>query len=138
MLKPIILERNLDNANGRNWPGVVVLDRGYKFPAAVLAQEWYEAIYKLNPVNLIKIKTSKNALREMEIMSHEIEVRAEVLIYGSDTIAARNREVKSMINGYDGLFKNYDSSSLYAKLRSKAYVARLWVNERVPHLLDYR
>lgn len=126
---PIVIERPLRGANGRNWPGFVILDPQCYFPAAVLAQEAREAMFKLNPINLIKTRLSKRHRRRLEIMGHAAEIAAEVLIYGRDEEKARNREIVTLQTGYGGLFANAHKDALTRLLIEARDDARRWVQK---------
>ena len=97
---PIVIEKNLNGRNARNWPGVVLIDPDAHEPAAVAAQELYESRHKMNPVNLLRRTFDDDHRRDMEIMGHEVEVQASVLIYGADEASRRAREAASMQRGY--------------------------------------
>lgn len=127
---PIILTRRIDAANARNWPGFVVMHPDCPLPAAVLAQEWREAMFKLNPVNLIATRISKRAMRRMEVMGHATEIAAEVLIYGGDEGAAMDREIAAMRRGYSGLFADVPVVPLKYALTAAQPDARRWVKAR--------
>lgn len=135
---PIILKRDLDGANARNWPGVVILDPDCTRPAAVLAQEWRESIFKLNPLNLIRTRTSASARREMEIMGHATEVAAEVLIYGANEAAALHREAQAMRRGYGDLFEGWSVSVLKDAMGRERRDAHAWVKDHIKKLERYR
>lgn len=127
---PIVIERPLVGKNGTNWPGLVILNPDAPLPAAVLAQEWREAMYKLNPVNLIATRLSKRALRRMEVMGHATEIAAEVLIYGRDEGKAMDREIEAMRRGYGGLFADVPVVPLKYALTAAQPDARRWVKAR--------
>ena len=124
---PITLTRSLRGANGRNWPGLVLLDPDAPLRAAVWAQEAYEARYKLNPINLIRVRFSKRARREMEIMSHEIEAHAAAVVYARSLAAYREREIRAMRAGYDGLFADIQAADLRLAMKSVSTEAARWV-----------
>ncbi|WP_103173794.1 hypothetical protein [Paracoccus sp. SY] len=135
---PIILTGDLDGANARNWPGLVILDPDCPKPAAVLAQEWWESLFKLNPVNLIRTRTSDSARRKMEIMGHAIEVAAEVLIYGANENSALHREARAMRAGYDDIFENMSASAVVAAMTAERRDAHAWVKDRIKKLERYK
>ena len=128
---PIIITRRLTGRNARNWPGLVILGEGIRYPAAVCAQEVYESRWKLNPVNLLRRAVSESARREMEIMGHEVEVQAAVRIYGAVEIAYRAKEAAAMIRGYDGLFQGFSARGLEAAMADKADKAQRWVSRNI-------
>lgn len=130
---PIVIRRRL-SSNGRNWPGLVILHPDAPLPAAVLAQEAREAMFKLNPVNLIRTRLSKRARRRMEVMGHATEIAAEVLIYGRDEAAAMVREIDAMQRGYDGLFAGIDDVPMRYALIEAGKDARLWVKRNRKNL----
>lgn len=135
---PIIITRRLTGRNARNWPGLVILGKGIRHPAAVCAQEVYESRWKMNPVNLLRRAVSKSANREMEIMGHEVEVQAAVRIYGVAEAAYRRKEAASMIRGYDGLFQGFSAGGLEAAMADKADKARRWVSRNIRLIEEYR
>ena len=128
---PIIITRRLSGRNARNWPGLVILGKGIRYPAAVCAQEVYESRWKLNPVNMLRHNFSEAARREMEIMGHEIEVQAAARIYGAAEGAYRTKEAAAMIRGYDGLFQGFSAGGLEAAMAAKADQARRWVSRNI-------
>ena len=124
---PITLTRSLRGANGRNWPGLVLLDPDAPLRAAVWAQEAYEARYKLNPINLIRVRFSKRARREMEIMSHEIEAHAAAVVYARSLAAYRRAEATAMRDGYDGLFASMPTAAIVEAMAARGTEAARWV-----------
>lgn len=126
---PIIIRRPLTGANGRNWPGVVILNPDAQLPAAVLAQEWWEAVWKLNPLNLI-LRFLPRYRRRMEVMGHEVEVQAAALIYGLDATAYRQAEAARMQRGYAGLFDGWPTMRIEAEMRRNSHRATRWVAKR--------
>lgn len=135
---PIIIRRKLSGRNATNWPGLVILGKGVAQPAATLAQEVRESRWKLNPLNLAARLMSDSARRDMEIMGHEVEVQAAVLIYGADEDATRAREAGSMLRGYDGLFNGYSRPGLILAMLGCRSAARKWVDRNKRLLSRYR
>lgn len=124
---PITRLKRLRGANARNWPGLVFLDPGAPLRAAVWAQEAYEARHKLNPVNLLRSRLSRRHRRRMEIMGHEVEAQAVKLIYGMDDVAHREREIRAMRAGYDGLFRDVSAADLRRAMKAVSADAARWV-----------
>ena len=124
----ITIHYPLKSANGRNWPGIVVIHPDAPFKAAVVAQEYYEARAKLNPLTLLRTRLSKSARRDMEITGHEIEVQAAVAFYDADEGAYRAREVAQMHRGYDGLFKHMTAAQIEARMLDERETARRFVS----------
>ena len=124
----------IDGANGRNWPGIVHLDPEAPYRAAVWAQEAYEATYKLNPVNALKIRFSSKARRKMEILSHEIEVQATVLVYAKNAKAIRWREAASMQRGYNGLFAEMTQVRIEQLMLAHQATANRWVRQNLKQI----
>ena len=110
------IEYPLKSANGRNWPGIVVIHPDAPFKAAVVAQEFYEARAKLNPLTFLRTRLSKAARRDMEITGHEVEVQAAVEFYGVDESVYRAREAAQMQRGYDGLFRGMTAQQIEAQV----------------------
>lgn len=131
---PVIIKRDLKGANARNWPGLVIIDPDCPRPAAVLAQEWRESLFKLNPLNLIRTRISKSARRNMEIMGHATEVAAEALIYGASEAAALQREAQAMRRGYGNLFEDWTVADLKAAMVWERHDAHAWVKARIDKL----
>ena len=127
MIFPLTIRRRLRRANATNWPGFIILDPAAPQPAAVWAQEAYEALHKLNPINLVLTRLSRSARREMEIMGHEVEVQAAVAVYGDVEGARRMREAVSMTPRYGGLFKSMGEKSLERAMAARADDARRFV-----------
>lgn len=135
---PLLIRRPLEGANGRNWPGVAVVDPSAPQPAAVAAQELWEAAYKLDPVHLLRVRLSDSARRDMEIMGHEAEVQAAVLIYGDEEGPRRQREAEAMRRGYDGLFARVTTAGLIAAMQAKSGEVRRWVERNRARLQDLK
>lgn len=124
---PITLTRRLKGKNGTNWPGLVLLDPDAPLRAAVWAQEAWEAMRKLNPIALVKVRLSRRARRRMEIMGHEVEVQAAALVYGESVEKSRYREISAMLAGYDGLFRGQTRGQLRAAMEAVSDDASRWV-----------
>lgn len=124
---PITRLKRLKGANGRNWPGYVQLDPGAPLRAGVWAQEAWESLHKLNPVNLLRVRLSRRHRRRMEIMGHEVEAQAVKLVYGMDDVAHREREIRAMRAGYDGLFADISAADLRRAMKAVSPDAAKWV-----------
>lgn len=127
---PVTRLKRLTGANGTNWPGYVQLDPDAPHRAAVWAQEAWEAMHKLNPINLIRVRLSRRARRRMEIMGHEVEVQAAALIYGESVEKTRYREISAMLTGYGDLFAGRTRGQLRAAMESVSDDASRWVRRR--------
>lgn len=127
MLLPITREKQLKGRNAYNGGGYVVMDPDAKPYAAIWAQECYEAMYKLNPINALKVRFSDSARRKMEITGHEIEVQVAGWLYGEDRDEYRKAEAQRMINGYDRLFSRYSVASLALVMKDRSYSANKWI-----------
>ena len=139
ILFPFTFVLRLRGANGRNWPGIVVIDPDAEQPGAVWAQEAYEALHKLNPINLLRVRLSRAARRDMEIMGHEIEVQAAALFYGADLVSRRRQEAATMHAGYDGLFSGVSPERIAFAMRWKSSQATAWVernSRRIEAFID--
>ena len=135
---PITKRRNIKGANGRNWPGYVILGKGIARPAAVFAQEMFEAQHKLNPVNLFLGLASKRHKRAMEFMGHEIEVQVCALLYNQTAHDARMREAGTMQRGYSGLFRQMTVSEIYEQMTQRSGDARDWVDAHIEQIRSYK
>lgn len=122
---PLVERGKIKGANGRNRPLHVTIDPTVPYHKAVLAQEIWESIHKTNPINLLKSR-SKSGQREMELMGHEIEVQAAVMLYDVDEREYRKAEAGRMRAGYGGIFRGMDVEAEMARLSGKA---RAWVVE---------
>ncbi|MDB6179017.1 hypothetical protein PAF17_16110 [Paracoccus sp. Z330] len=138
MMLPVIIRRKLKGANGRNWPGFVVLNPDAPMPAAVLAQEVWESRHKLNPFTLLKTVLSDRAKRRMELMGHEVEVQAAILIYDSNAVRHRNREAAAMKAGYDGIFAGYSIADIQSGMSAQSDEARRWVRKNMKRLERFK
>ena len=129
MLLPITREKQLKGRNAYNRGGYVVMDPDAKPYAAIWAQECYEAMYKLNPVNSIPMLFSNEPKREMEILSHEIEVQVAGWLYGKNMEQYRWVEAQRMVRGYESLFSKYAVDSLVRMMKYKTYFAKKWISK---------
>jgi hypothetical protein len=80
---PIVRWQSLKGANGRNWPLLVIMDPEAPYPLAVLAQELYEAEYKVNPLQPNLHPSQARAHGSWSLRGHEVEVQAAVRLYGA-------------------------------------------------------
>ncbi|MGR3463611.1 hypothetical protein [Limimaricola sp.] len=126
---PLTFTRRLKRGNARNWPGVIVIDPRAPCPAAVWAQECYEAEHKLDPINLLRVAFSKRARREMEIMGHEIETQVAVRIYGKPRLIYRAKEAKALTKYPE--FKGWSQERILAAMRAESGRARQWVSRNM-------
>ncbi len=124
---PVTRLKRLTGANGTNWPGYVQLDPDAPHRAAVWAQEAWEAMHKLNPINLIRVRLSRRARRRMEIMGHEVEVQAAALVYARSLAAYRRAEATAMRDGYDGLFSAVPAAAIVEAMAARGTEAARWV-----------
>lgn len=134
---PFVIRRKLRGRNAVNWPGLVVLGRGIERPAAVAAQEIWEARHKLSPVNLLRRLTSKSHRRRMELMGHEVEVQASAMLYGQAETEARRREAGALRRGYDGLFRHMTIPQIEAAMLARSVPARAWVTANLREIRRY-
>ena len=111
-----IKKRNMKNKNGgkvnaRNWPWMILIDPDIEYRAAVWAQEYAEARMKWNPLTLIRlIFKRKEAVRDIELFGHEVEVQAAGYIYHSNMTSYRRQEVQALKYAY----KEFDNVPLAA------------------------
>lgn len=134
---PIVVTRPLDGANGRNWPGLVILDPRAAYPAAVAAQEVWESRHKLNPLNLLRVRLSKSAQRAMELMGHEVEVQAVARFYDGNPAMHRRSEARAMLRGYGGLFRDWSETRLIGEMERRTVKAARWVSDNRQTLRRY-
>ena len=131
---PLTFTRRLKRGNARNWPGVIVIDPRAPCPAAVWAQECYEAEHKLNPMNLLRVAFSKRARREMELMGHEIETQVAVRVYGKPRLIYRAKEAKALTKYPE--FKGWSQERIHAEMKAKSVKARRWVERNIERIKD--
>ena len=120
MFLPIIRIGKVEGANGRNWPGIAIVNRNAPYRAAVAAQEAVEAMFKLNPIALLRRTFSRSYRRRMEILGHEAEVQAAWLFYGRDRHDHRTSEVSAMKRGYAGLFDGMTHKQIYQAMQDQS------------------
>ena len=70
---------------------------------------------------------AQRARREMEIMGHEIEAHAAAVVYARALAAHREREIRAMRAGYDGLFADIQAADLRLAMKSVSTEAARWV-----------
>ena len=126
--------------NGRNWPGLVHVRKGLPYPAAVVAQEAWESMHKMDPIKLFHrvFKRSDQDQREFEFMGHEIECQVMHLLYGVRLDSARQSEALSMKGGYDGLFQNMSIARIKMELEARQEKALKWVNKNMKHIRKHK
>ena len=129
--------RSLDRGNARNWPGVVVMEPGLEYPAAVWAQEYYEAKLKLNPANTIKFVFSAGFRRDMEILGHEIEVQAAVAIYRVDEEDYRRKESEDLAKYDDFKDKNMKPKQIYVLMENVTAEASRFVKNNKREIMRH-
>ena len=122
-LLPIIIHKeNLKNdANGRNYVGLVYINDTRPCYKAVLCQEIYEACIKLNPINFFRVLFSESYRLEMELYSHEIETQAAVDLYDVDEDEYRWKEAYVISKGYGF---NIDTDQAYDRMLQYSHKAK--------------
>lgn len=135
---PIVQYVNDDafKANARNWPGFVQVKRNVPYRAAVVAQEAWESMHKMDPLKLFHrvFLRSDNDRREFEYMGHEIETQAALILYGARQVPYRTREAMSMRGGYDGIFNRISITDIEKEMRARSPKAKLWIYANIDHL----
>lgn len=124
---PITIIRPIDGANGRNWPGVVVINPAARYPAAVWAQEAFEAEYRLNPINWWRVHTSNAAWQDM----------AAVAVYGVNATSYRLAEASAMHRGYDGRLAHLTPEVIAARMSDVSPQAARWVSRNLDRIKRY-
>lgn len=137
MIYPVTINWNLKSSNARNWPGLVVLNKGLTQRAAVWAQEAWESRHKTNPLNLIRKIFSKDHRRRMEYMGHEVECVVSQRVYGQPINDARTREALSLRRGYGGLFAEIPIEVLVQAMKSNNAEAVSWVGKHEKFIRKY-
>jgi hypothetical protein len=124
-LLPIVRWKPVKHSNAFNSQLYIQVDPKVPCPKAVLAQELYECLYKINPIKVIYSKTGKGA-RELETMSHEVEVQAAVELYGVDEAGYRRKEAVGMAAFYP-FFKGFSADTLVEQMERKTPQAKAWL-----------
>ena len=136
-LLPFTFLKSLSGPAGRNWPGVVIIDKQHPFRAAIWAQEAWESRYKLNPVNLLMSLTT-DGKRKLELMGHEVEVQAAGAVYAVDEDAYRIDEADRMITGYPKLFGKMTRLQVVSAMRNNSADASDWVRDNLREIRRYK
>jgi len=133
---PKIKVKRLSGRNGYNTLVRAVVDPRAPYPIAVLAQEVYEAKYKLHFLRMLLNKTGKYT-REREIRGHEIEVQAarmkNMYIDGDDEIQHRSREAKALKAHYKG-FEDMTIKDITAAMVRFKPEAIDWVRQNIDYI----
>jgi len=143
---PVGWMKPLDRGNGRNWPGVFVVDPRAPCPGAVWAQELYEARRKWRevpwalPLMLIGRLVPRWAAweRSLELMGKEIEVQAERRLRGLDTDnerLARLREARSLAQHYRA-FRGWELGEVVLAMRGRRDDAQRQAEADWPAILE--
>lgn len=146
---PVTLWRDdLRGYNGRNWPGLIVMQRGLECPGAVWAQELYEARFRwwFLPLDgvLVLIGRTLPAVafyeRAFELMGHEVEVQAEVRLRGSSVPIRRVERITELrarearaLSSYRA-FAGWTVAEIAAEMAKRSNSARLWVEGNLPEI----
>lgn len=128
---PIVRWQSIDGANGRNWPLYVIMDPEAPYPLAVLAQELFEAEYKINPLQLIYTRTGEGA-RELELKGHEVEVQAAVRLYGASETAHRQSEAQALTTYPQ--FDGWGPDNIELGMMGHTSAAMRWVAKNIGRL----
>ena len=123
------LDDDLKGRSATNNAFRIIINPTVPCAAAIWAQELYEAQYKRNPINAVRIRLSKSAQRDMEIRSHEIEVCAAFRFYGQPRVSYRRAEAQRMKSGYGGLFDRYTLDELIRKMEAHSVRANNFVTD---------
>lgn len=137
LVLPVGRWRALEGRNARNWPGFFLVDPSAPCPAAVWAQELYEARAKwrglpvLGPLFAIGRLSPRLAvaMRRIELMGHEVEVQAEVRLRGLDADGermARLREARSLATHYRA-FRGWPEGRIIGAMLDRREDAKRWV-----------
>jgi len=137
LVLPVGRWRRLKRGNGRNWPGVFFVDPDAPCPAAVWAQELYEARRKWRslpwalPLMVVGRIVPRLAAweRDLELMGKEIEVQAERRLSALDADGerlARLREARSLVQHYRA-FRGWGIDRVLVAMLDRRGDARRWV-----------
>jgi len=119
------------NVAGRIW-----MRDGLRYPAAVWAQECYEAEKKLIPGYGWLHVFSPAVRRRLEIIGHEVETQAAVRLYGVDEHDYRQTEATDMI-GYYSEFRDFHAHGLARAMETVAPQAKAWVEKNESRIREH-
>jgi len=133
VLLPVTIWRGNLQANGLNWPGLIVMRRGLRCPGAVWAQEYYEARMRwlLLPMEIAFVLGRlwpRLAFWErwLEIRGHAVEAVAEARLHPAANINDLiEREAVGMM-GYRA-FRGWTGFQIAHAMRKQRGWAEEWV-----------
>lgn len=146
LVLPVGLWRPLKRGNGRNWPGMFIVDPAAPHARAVWAQEFYEARRKWRglpwAVPLMAIGRAVPRLaaweRDLELTGKEIEVQAEARLRGEDAHTEkliRLREATSLAQHYRA-FRGVPRHEILDRMRDRRDAARAFVDRHWSRIRD--
>lgn len=133
-LLPVTIRVGGLHAHAVNAPGMILLRRGLPVPGAVWAQEFSEArtAWRWLPVHVPAILIGRlrpqwaGWERRIEIMGHEVEVWAEVMLTGAAPWAVRRREARAL-SGYR-CFEGWSSGAIMHRMEAVSTPATAFVS----------
>jgi hypothetical protein len=129
---PFVKVTTLSDANARNKPLYVEIDRTAPLIAAVLAQEIYEANRKTLPWHMIASMVSH---RDLELRGHEVEVQAAARFYGADETIYRKEEARAMTRYKD--MRGMTPLDIEKGMLKHRSAAMEWVKDNAETLQNY-
>lgn len=133
---PRLSIENLGQAGKNNiWSARV--DPNAPYRAAHMAQEWKEARMKYPPWIGIWVRFSSSGKRYVELMGHECEVQAVMILYNVDQDEYRREEAQRMKDLYS-IFHKWDAEKIIKKMKKRSGKANRWVYKRKKRLADFK
>lgn len=122
-----------ENVTARNNVYLIKADPNQYNLVGVVAQEYYEARFKMNPINLIKLLVGHDHTeREMEVMSHEITIQ---MLPVEEQHKERVNHAKALTKYYS-CFKGWDFEVVYQWMTEEIDYAREWIVDNIEKVHD--
>jgi len=138
LVKVRVKVRELDEDNAINNPFRIIIDPKCPYPAAVLAQEWYEAHQSKNLYKNIRFQVDKKYAGLKECLTHEIENQAVFEWYDltmDELMKYRWEEAKRMKNKYK-FFEDWTPKEIETTMILYKNQAQDWLHKNKRDVLD--
>jgi hypothetical protein len=142
VLMPVTIWRDDLQANGLNWPGLIVMRRGLHCPGAVWAQEYYEARMRwlLLPMEFAFVlgrlwPRASFWERWLEIRGHAVEAAAEAWLHPAANISDLIEREAVTLMGYRA-FRGMTALQIERRMRREMDSAEAWVDRHMDEISE--
>ena len=126
-----------EGVDARNWPGIIHIDPDCDRLACVWARERYEAGYKLNPANVLRLLLSEQDKVNLKTMSYEVGVQAAISLYNHRSpTTIRFAEAQKLLTSCDEI-DGFNILAVIGEMLKHEAAAKEWVHNHDTELLNF-